>query len=181
MNDTATEANKLWGIYHTDREYARTVGDPLRTVVKALTKLAAEEAAAKLGFGEPWAHPVSRELVNRAEWLPQLRPGHRQELAHKKSRGVGVWREDAMIQPTQREIAAAIRVLESLRQSIDAADSDEARKSAPETSQELHLRLTKSRVVERHANIEESVAELRRWAQELSQPQNQTCHHGNTV
>ena len=71
MNETATEANKLWGIYHTDREYARTVGDPLRTVVEAPTKLAAEEAAARLGFGEPWAHPVSREQVNRAQWLPQ--------------------------------------------------------------------------------------------------------------
>jgi predicted nucleic acid-binding Zn-ribbon protein len=89
--------------------------------------------------------------------------------------------EDVMIQPTQREIAAAIRVLESLRQSIDAADSDEARKSAPESSQERHLRLTKSRIVERLASIEESVAELRRWAQELSQPQTQTRRYGNPV
>ena len=86
-----------------------------------------------------------------------------------------------MVQPTQREIAAAIRVLESLRQSIDAADSDEGRKSAPETSQERHLRLTKSRIVERLASIEESVAELRRWAQELSQPQTQTRRYGNHV
>lgn len=86
-----------------------------------------------------------------------------------------------MIQPTQREIAAAIRVLDSLRQSIDAADSDEARKSVPETSQERHLRLTKSRIVERLSSIEEIVAELRRWAQELSQPQTQNRHHGNTV
>lgn len=90
MNETATEASKLWGIYHTDREYARTVGDPLRTVVEAPTKLAAEEAAARLGFGEPWAHAVSREQVNHAQWLSQRRPGHRQELAHKKSRGVRV-------------------------------------------------------------------------------------------
>ena len=86
-----------------------------------------------------------------------------------------------MVQPTQREIAAAIRVLECLRQSIDAADSDEVRKSAPESSQERHLRLTKSRIVERLASIEESVAELRRWAQELSQPQTKTRHYGNPV
>ena len=86
-----------------------------------------------------------------------------------------------MVQPTQREIAAAIRVLESLRQSIDAADSHEARKSAPESSQERHLRLTKSRIVERLASLEESVAELRRWAQELSQPQTQTRRYGNPV
>lgn len=88
MNETT--GNQLWGIYHTDREYARTVGDPLRTVVEAPTKIAAEEAAARLGFGEPWAHPVSREQVNRAEWLPKLRPGHRQELARKSLRGIRI-------------------------------------------------------------------------------------------
>jgi len=26
-------AEQLWGIYHVDREYARELGDPLRTVV----------------------------------------------------------------------------------------------------------------------------------------------------
>ena len=88
MNETT--ASKLWGIYHTDREYARTVGDPLRTVVEAPTKIAAEEVAARLGFGELWAHPVSREQVNRAEWLPKLRPGHRQELARKLPRGIRI-------------------------------------------------------------------------------------------
>ena len=86
-----------------------------------------------------------------------------------------------MIQPTQREIAAAIRVLESLRQSIDVADTNEARRSAPENSQERHIRLTKSRIVERLASIEESVAELRCWAQELNQPQVQTHRYGNPV
>src|SRR6266542_2426652 len=52
MSTTATlkPGNQLWGIYHTDREYARVMGDPLRTVVEAPTKLAAEETAARLGF-----------------------------------------------------------------------------------------------------------------------------------
>jgi hypothetical protein len=53
-------------------------------------KLAAEEAAARLGFGDPWAHPVEREAVQRAQWLPQRRPGHRKELADKKSPSVRV-------------------------------------------------------------------------------------------
>ena len=53
--------NQLWGIYYTDREYARELGDPLRTVVEAPTKIAAEETAARLGFGDPWAHPVTSE------------------------------------------------------------------------------------------------------------------------
>ena len=45
MNTTVIlkPGNQLWGIYHTDREYARVMGDPLRTVVEAPTKLAAEE------------------------------------------------------------------------------------------------------------------------------------------
>jgi hypothetical protein len=92
MSTTATlkPGNQLWGIYHTDREYARVMGDPLRTVVEAPTKLAAEEAAARLGFGEPWAHPVTPEVAERAQWLPRRQSTRRQRLAHKPSRGVHV-------------------------------------------------------------------------------------------
>ena len=73
MSTTATlkPGNQLWGIYHTDREYAREMGDPLRTVVEAPTKLAAEEAAARLGFNDPWAHPVTPEDAQRAGMLPE--------------------------------------------------------------------------------------------------------------
>jgi hypothetical protein len=35
--------SQLWGIYYTDREYAREIGDPLRTVIEAPTKLAARK------------------------------------------------------------------------------------------------------------------------------------------
>jgi hypothetical protein len=37
MNKTTVQKSgrQLWGIYHTDREYARELGDPLRTVVEA--------------------------------------------------------------------------------------------------------------------------------------------------
>ena len=94
MNTTPTlnpkPGNQLWGIYYTDREYAREHGDPVRTVVEAPTKIAAEELAARLGFGEPWAHPVNAEEIERAQWLPLRRAGHRQELAHKPSRGIHV-------------------------------------------------------------------------------------------
>jgi len=92
MSTTATlkPGNQLWGIYHTDREYAREMGDPLRTVVEAPTKLAAEEEAARLGFSEPWAHPVAATELRRAQWLSKRRPGHRQELAHKPSRGIRI-------------------------------------------------------------------------------------------
>lgn len=87
---TVTSGNQLWGIYYTDREYARVMGDPLRTVVEAPTKLAAEEAAARLGFSEPWAHPIRPEEVQLAEWLPKRRQSHRPELPRKPSRGIHI-------------------------------------------------------------------------------------------
>ena len=92
MSTTATlkRGNQLWGIYYTDREYAREMGDPLRTVVEAPTKLAAEEAATRLGFNDPWAHPVTSDQAQRAQWLPKNRPRHRQSLAHSASRGIHI-------------------------------------------------------------------------------------------
>ena len=87
---TLESGKQPWGIYHTDREYARVMGDPLRTVVEAPTKLAAEEGAARLGFSEPWAHPVAATELRRAQWLSKRRPGHRQELAHKPSHCIHV-------------------------------------------------------------------------------------------
>ena len=89
-SQTAKPGNQLWGIYYTDREYAREVGDPLRTVIEAPTKLAAEEAALRLGFGDPWAHPVTSEQATQAQWLDKRRPRRRQELAHKLSRGIRI-------------------------------------------------------------------------------------------
>jgi len=82
--------NQLWGIYHTDREYARLVGDPLRTVVEAPTKLAAEDAALRLGFGDPWAHPVTPEEARQAQWLPARRVNERRPSTRRPARGVRV-------------------------------------------------------------------------------------------
>jgi len=81
MSTTATlkPGNQRWGIYHTDREYARVMGDPLRTVVEAPTKLAAEEAAARLGFSDPWAHPINAEQVKQ-----------NRDLTGKRTRGIHV-------------------------------------------------------------------------------------------
>ena len=92
MSTTVTPkpGKQLWGIYHTDREHARELGDPLRTVVEAPNKLIAEETAAQLGFGDPWAHPVTAQQVRHAQWLHKRRPGHRQELANKSSRGIRI-------------------------------------------------------------------------------------------
>ena len=92
MSTTATPSpgNQLWGIYYTDREYARLLGDPLRTVVEAPTKRAAEEAAGRLGFESPWAHPVTAEQAKQALWLPQRKRAPRQSAARKHSHGIHV-------------------------------------------------------------------------------------------
>ena len=76
----------LWGIYHTDREYAREIGDPLRAVVEAPTKIAAEAQAVRLGFDDPWAHPVTQEQVRQAQW----KRVRRHQQAPSKSRGLHV-------------------------------------------------------------------------------------------
>ncbi len=71
-NESSSSGNQLWGIYFTDREYAREMGDPLRTVIEAPTKLAAEEEATRLGFGDPWAPPVTPEQARRlleTQWV----------------------------------------------------------------------------------------------------------------
>lgn len=92
MSTTATlkPGNQLWGIYHTDREYARLMGDPLRTVVEAHSKLAAEQAAARLGFSEPWAHPVSREETQRAGMLADHHKKGRQHNSRTHTHGIHI-------------------------------------------------------------------------------------------
>jgi hypothetical protein len=83
MNTTQTlkpkPGNQHWGIYHPDREFAREVGDPIRTVVEAPTKLAAEKTAARLGFSDPWANPITAEQAKR-----------QQELSRKRTRSIRV-------------------------------------------------------------------------------------------
>ena len=90
MSTSTTEKadRQLWGIYYTDREYARLLGDPLRTVVEASSKSAAEEAAGKLGFESPWAHPVTVEQIPQALWIAPSRPKRREKLARKPSHSI---------------------------------------------------------------------------------------------
>jgi hypothetical protein len=85
---TSKLRSQLWGIYHTDREYAQSLGDPLRTTVEAPTKIAAEEAAAKLGFTNPWAHPIAPEVASLTTRILRRQSSTRQERAHKSTRGI---------------------------------------------------------------------------------------------
>ena len=92
MSTTVTPkpGSQLGGIDHTDREHARELGDPLRTTIESPTKIAAEEAAAKLGFGNPWSHPIAPEVVRLTRFVLKKYSGHRHELARKSSRGIRI-------------------------------------------------------------------------------------------
>lgn len=57
------------------------MGSPLRMVIQASSKLAAEEQAARLGFGDAWANPVTDEEAKQAQWKPIHREDHRQAPA----------------------------------------------------------------------------------------------------
>ncbi len=90
MNLTATAETKLWGIYHTDREYARIIGDPLRTTVEAPTKAAAEKIAAGLGFSAAWAHHIEPEMVKLTEMVLNRQPRCRPQRDRKPARGLRI-------------------------------------------------------------------------------------------
>jgi hypothetical protein len=82
--------NQLWGIYHTDREYANSLGDPLRTTVEATTKIAAEEAAARLGFTNPWAHPIAPEVASLTKQILEKQSRTRRNIIHNPSRSIRI-------------------------------------------------------------------------------------------
>ena len=46
---------QLWGIYFTDREYARIIGDPLRAIVLAPRKIDAEETTPCASRNANWS------------------------------------------------------------------------------------------------------------------------------
>jgi hypothetical protein len=58
-------------------------------VVEAPNELISKETAARLGFGDPWAHPVTSEKVAYAHLLHKRRSGQ-QKFAHKPSHGIHI-------------------------------------------------------------------------------------------
>lgn len=167
---TLTPEKQLWGIYHTDREYARVMGDPLRTVVEAPTKLAAEEAAARLGFSEPWAHPVTANDLQRAQWLPQHRPGHWQELAHKTPHRI-------MQTPSTAQIRTAIEVLNKLGERLNERASNSVMQLRESQFGERQAGRIETNTIEQTTRIQSVTAQLESWRNELLQQGRQCVSH----
>jgi len=79
---TLKPGNQPWRIYDIERENARVIGDPPRTVVEGLMKLAAEEeAATRPSFNEYGRIPLQATELRPAQWLPKHRPRHQSEFA----------------------------------------------------------------------------------------------------
>lgn len=148
---TLEPENQLWGIYFRDREYARLLGDPLRMVVEAPTKAAAEDEANRLGYSEVWAHPVTPEQANRVERFSRT--------------------------PTVVQINTAIEVLEKLAKKIndDAARSIE---HLPESKgADKHAERLEAMTIEQTDSIKSVAAKLQNWHDELAQKINQPVSH----
>lgn len=154
---TPRPGEQLWGIYYTDREYARTTGDPLLGVVAATTKTAAEETAVKQGLPDAWAHPLTDE----------------QARSIRESATPALERPSVTRQPTTAELRTAIEVLKMLDQRIN----DHAAHSViqlPET--ELGDRYAghiEAQTIEQTGHIQRVVTQLQNWRDELFQQRKQ--------
>lgn len=166
MNSTARPepASQLWGIYHTDREYARAVGDPLRTVVEATTKAAAEQVAATLGFEAPWAHPVSPEQARSIHFQSARQPSQPGEVSQPSAR-------QRQHPPTTAQLLTAIEVLNKLSERL-TEHCVHAVLQLPESCQAGHyIAQVKALSTEQTTRIENVTAQLKSWREELLQQQ----------
>ena len=171
---TAKPGNQLWGIYHTDREYARQVGDPIRTVIEAPTKVAAEEAAIRLGFGNPWAHSVTSEQAEQAQWLPK-----RPSSPSPATRPQTVRRHPPLTRhiPTTAQLRTAVEVLKKLEQRINN-HATHSTIHLPDTSLgDDYAARIESQTTEQIARIKTVMSQLETWRNELTQERRQCVTH----
>jgi hypothetical protein len=148
---------QLWGIYYTDREYSRNMGDPLLGIVAAPTKAAAEEAAIRQGLPDSWAHPLTPEQIK------QIRQS---ETRHSEQSRI-------TMQPTTAELRTTIEVLKMLDQRLNdhAAHSVE---QLPNTELgDRYAEQIEARTIEQTSHIEKVSAQLKNWREELLQQQKQ--------
>ncbi|MGH7977323.1 MAG: hypothetical protein ACREDS_04040 [Limisphaerales bacterium] len=148
---------QLWGIYFTDREYSREMGDPLLGVVAAPTKIAAEETATRLGLDGGWAHPLTSEQIKSIREAV-TRPAEQPHIT---------------MQPTTAELRAAIEVLKMLDQRINDHAAHSV-KQLPDTELgDRYAEHIESRTIEQTSHIEKVSTQLQSWRDELLQQKKQ--------
>jgi hypothetical protein len=173
-NVTPKPDSQLWGIYHANREHARELGDPLRTVIEASNKLIAEETAARLGFGDPRAYPVTSKEMRHAQWLHKCRPGNRREREHKT-----LTRHPHLIMqtPTTAQLRTAIEVLTKLGERLDIhAEHSVMQLSESQLGAHYAGRIEVG-AIEQTTRIEAVATQLKCWRDELLQQERQCVSH----
>jgi hypothetical protein len=148
---------QLWGIYFTDREFAREMGDPLLGVVAAPTKIVAEESAARLGLDSPWAHPLTPDQIKSIR-----------ESATRHSEQSRI-----TMQPTTAELRTAIEVLKTLDQRLNDQAEHSVRQLPNTDLGDQYAEQIEARTIEQTSHIEKVFMQLQNWREELLQQQNQ--------
>jgi hypothetical protein len=152
---TPKPGDQLWGIYHTDREYARVMGDPLLGVVAAPTKAAAEEAAFQLGLGGAWAHPLPPE---QAKQIQEAQPPKHPHIT---------------MQPTTAELRTAIEVLKMLDQRINDHAAHSVSQLPDTDLGDRYATHLEAQTIEQISHIEKVSTQLKNWREEMLQTRKQ--------
>jgi hypothetical protein len=154
---TPKPGEQLWGIYYTDREFAREMGDPLLGVVAASTKIAAEEIAARLCLGGSWAHPLTTEQIKSIREAA-TRPPEQPRIT---------------MQPTTAELRTAIEVLKVLDQRLNDHAAHSVRQLPNTDLGDQYAEQIETRTIEQTSHIEKVVMQLQNWRDELLQQRKQ--------
>lgn len=166
--DSSTpEPKQLWGIYFTDREYAKMMGDPLRTVIEAPSKETAEEIAKRYGFREPWAHPITEEQAG------QMRAS---EVRTRVKHGLPPQTLSAK-HPTATEVNTAIEVLQKLDERIAAQTNHSLGELPQNRLGNQYAARIESDAIEQTARIKLVSTQLTNWRDELLQQRKIASHH----
>jgi hypothetical protein len=148
---------QLWGIYFTDREHARVMGDPLRAVVAAPAKIPAEEAATRLGLDGAWAHPLTAEQTKSIR-ESVTRPSEQTRIT---------------MQPTTAELRTAIEVLKTLDQRLNDHAAHFVKQLPNTDLGDQYAEQVGAKAIEQTSHIEKVVTQLQNWRDELLQQRKQ--------
>ena len=154
---TPKPGEQLWGIYFTDREYARVMGDPLRAVVAAPTKITAEDAATRLGLSSAWAHPLTIEQTKSIR-----------ESAARHSEQPRI-----TMQPTTAELRTAIEVLKMLDQRIHDHATHSINQLPDTELGNTYAAHIKDQSIEQTSHIQKVATQVQNWRDELLQQRKQ--------
>jgi hypothetical protein len=150
--------NQFWEIYFTDREYAHVMGDPLRAVIEAPSKSAAEEAACRLGISDAWAHSVTPDQTKTILGPLTRLSGHS---------------NSTMFTPTTAELLTAIEVLKMLDKRINEQAAHTVTQLPNTELGDGYAEHIEARTIEQTSPIEKVSMQLENWRDELFQARKQ--------